>query len=159
MAAGVWGPYTRVHEPHMHGWENTCLLLRVVVDPCARNICTHVYPVVHAPHLHNPNYSSRSISYSPQFWSPSCNPHFLALHGADVEPIVEFWQSAGVLLVVLIIAVHCNIEKGLMRKHAPLNRGFNIHPSTEGSTSIPHPRVQHPPPNRGSMLCKLSCVY
>ena len=156
MAAGVWGPR---HEPHMQGWSNTCLLLRGVVDLCARKMCTHVYPVAHAINLHCPSYSSLSISYLPKFSLPSRNPHFLAIHGADVEPIVEFWQSSGVLLVVLIIAAHCNIEKGLMRKHAPLNRGFNIHPSTEGSTSIPHPRVQHPPLNRGSMLCKLSCVY
>ena len=103
MAAVVWAP---IHEPHMHGRDNTCLLLRVVVDPCARDMCTHVYPVVHAFHLHCPSYSSRSISYSPQFSSPSCKPHFLAIHGVDVEPIIVSCQSSDVLLVVLSLVVH-----------------------------------------------------
>ena len=118
-----------------------------------------MYPVAHTLHLHCPSYSSLSISYLPQFSLPSRKPHFLAIHGADVEPIMAFWQSSGVLLVVLIIAVHCNIEKECMRKHAPLNRGFNMHTSTEVSLSTPQPKVQHPPLNRRFMLCKLSCVY
>ena len=106
MAAGVWVP---IHEPHMHGWDNTCLLLRVVVDPCARNMCTHVYPVAHALHLHCPSYSSLSISYLPQFSLPSCNPDFLAIHGADVEPSPVRSQLSDVRLVVLTVIVHTNI--------------------------------------------------
>ena len=143
MAAVVWAPD---NEPHMHGRGNTFLLLRVVVDPCARDTCTHVYPVVHAVHLHCPSYASLSIRWSPQVSSPSCKPHYLAIHGADVEPIIASWQSSDVHLVVLSVVVHSNIEKGSMRKHAPLNRGFNILPSTEGSTSTPRPRVQRPLP-------------